>query len=209
MKEIMRFSVELQKKMARLTAHQQRAILMIVIGGADGISLNRLLKTCYSCPHCGRVVGRSGEKAVWRKAALASHIERCPEWPNKWRFAATASTYYGHWKPNSCFTECLNQGRAEFANAAFGEAARILQLGALKAANEVVRQVSEGEKDRDKRAAAFGLLDRVDLKMADRTNDKLMRLLAELREDDEPTGDCGVEQDDWPPAEWDSGTDTP
>jgi hypothetical protein len=193
--------------MALLTARQQRAILMIVIGGAGGISLTRLLKTSYSCPHCGLAVGRGGETGAQRKAALAHHIVTCRERPQKWNFAVSATTYYNRWKTNRCFTECLNEVRAEFANAALGDAARILQLGTLEASRELVRQISEGEKDRDRRAAACSILDRVDLKMADRTNDKMMRWLAELRgegEEEEMASFMEEMEDieeDWPSAE--------
>lgn len=210
----MNWSVGLQDKMALLSGGQQRAILMIVMGAADGIPLTRLLKTAYSCPHCGYVAGRSGELAEQRKAALADHIEVCEGRPKKWRFAVAASTYYNKWRPSAYFRECLSEAWEEFIGVALVDAQRKLRLTTLKAAWELDRQIEEGEKDFDKRSAAIAVLDRADMSTAAKADDKLMRLLAELRGvDDEEVAELDPEengfQPDRAPAERDPGSDSP
>ncbi len=124
----MNLSTDLQEKMILLSPAQRRAILLIVIGEADGIPLTRLLKTPYSCRCCGYVAGRSGESREVRRKALAEHEARsCKRHGQKWRFAANASTYYRDWKPSTYFTDCLNQARTEVVKAALGEATRKLR----------------------------------------------------------------------------------
>lgn len=188
----MEWSADLQEKMHLLTPAQRRAITRILLGEAAGIPLTRLLKTSYSCSYCGRVIGRSGETQEVRKAALAEHKTECENTGGKWLFAANYATYYGQWKDSPHFLECLSEARAEFVGHALGEAARILQLGTPDAARELVRQIARGEKDYDKRSAAIALLDRADLKTAEKIDDSMARWLAELRKADE-VADPGAE----------------
>lgn len=208
----MSWSADLQEKMLLLSPAQRRAILLIVAGEVDGIPLTRLLKTPYSCPHCGLVAGRSGEAATHRKALLAGHTAICSEVGQQWKFAAIASTYYSKWKPDSHFAGCLSEARAEIVSAALDEAARILQIGTPEAARELRRQIEAGDKDFDKRSAAVALLDRADVGTAVKTDDSLSRWLTELRGNDEPMAESGPEGDDIsedrPSTEPDPGQDT-
>jgi predicted RNA-binding Zn-ribbon protein involved in translation (DUF1610 family) len=205
------WSVDLQDKMQLLSPAQRRAITRILLGEAAGVPLTRLLKTSYSCPHCGLVIGRSGETKEARKAALADHKAEC-DVDQKWIFAANYATYYGRWRRSAYFCECLSEARAEFIGFALGEAARILQTGTPEAARELVRQIAEGTKDFDKRSAAIALLDRADIKTAGKVDDSMARWLAELRKADEPMADDGPEGDDVSdgevPSEPEPGEDT-
>ncbi len=184
--------------MLLLSPAQRRAILLIVVGEVDGISLTRLLKTPYSCPYCGLVCGRSGELAAQRKLELIYHTNKHSdeEKTRKWKFAAIASTYYGKWKPDTHFGGCLSEARAEVVATALDEAARILQIGTPEAARELRRQIEAGYKDFDKRSAAVALLDRADVGTAVKTDDSLSRWLIELRGSDGEMAQPGSEGDD-------------
>ncbi len=177
----MNWSTELKDKMAKLTATQRRAITMVVSAEADGLPINRLLKTTYSCRSCGRVVGRSGDKAQSRRAELESHEASCPN--TGWTFAADASSFYGRWRKDADFIDCLNRAREELTNNALSEAARALQLGTAKAVRELLRQILEGERDHDRRSAAIAILDRADLRTSAKSaaSDRVTELLSDLR----------------------------
>lgn len=193
----MEWSADLQEKMDLLTPAQRRAIIRILLGEAAGVPLTRLLKTAYSCSHCGKVIGRSGDEGVSRKEDLATHEAMC-ESDEKWVFAANYATYYGKWRESIYFLECLNEARAELVSAALDETIGILQLGAPQAARELLRQVAEGEKDVDKRSSSFGILDRAAMGTARKVDDSMARWLAELRTIDEPMADDGAEGSDLP-----------
>lgn len=169
--------------MVLLSTGQRRAITMIVTAEAGGIAMSRLLKTAYSCPHCGLVVGRSCESKEARKVALGTHIESC-DTEVRWKFACSYSSYYGQWRKSETFVECLDEARAEVITLALGDASRILQLGTPDAAMELRRQIGEGTKDFDRRQAAIALLDRADVQTAGKTSDSVTRWLEALREDD-------------------------
>ncbi len=215
----MNLSADLQEKMKLLSSAQRRTIILIVGGKMAGVPLTRLLKTPYSCRCCGYVAGRSGESREVRKQTLADHeVKSCKRPGQKWQFAANASTYYRDWKPSKYFSDCLSQAETELFDAALNEALQMLQIAAPEAAREAWRVVKEGEIERNRLVAAFGILDRAALKTADKTNDKVERWLAALRgvedtEEDEPVADSGPEgndiSDDWPSSERDPGEDTP
>jgi hypothetical protein len=82
------------------------------------------------------------------------------------------------------FKECLELARLETTLAALDEAKYVLQTSAPLAVRELSRQVAEGERDRDRRAAATAILDRVDWEAGAKQarEDKIVRMLQRLRE---------------------------
>ena len=216
----MNWSDDLRDKMALLSTQQRNAIAAIVLAEAEGIALTRLLKTAYSCRWCGRPQGRAGWPSEARKAELATHEAECERGPElddkgevvvegqKWRFIANYATFYVKWK-SSEFHNCLAHARQEVVDAALSEAAQLLQLGTPDAAEELRRQVREGEKDFDKRSAAIAILDRADLKTANKARDPMIEWLQDLRGDDGSMADDGAEGSNLSPdrvsTELDSG----
>lgn len=177
----MEWSDELKQEMALLNPRQQRAISTIVLAEANGVSLSRLLKTAYSCPWCGRVIGRSSDSAPERKALLVQHEQKCDRIGREWRFVVNHTTFYNRWP--KLVRECLGRARQEAVSAALGEAERILQFGTPDAAIELVRQISGAVEDRDRRLAAVAVLDRADTSTASKGPDPLKSWLEELRGD--------------------------
>lgn len=168
------WSATLQTQLEELSPQQQRAIVLILMTEARGEPLTRLLKTPYSCPWCGQVLGQAADGRAARKAALAEHEQECKLGPAKkmeaarpWRFATSLVTFYTRWKlPGSAFEQCLNQARGEVRTKALGQAAWILQMGAPEAARELRRQISLASDESNRRLAAVAVLDRVNLEAA-------------------------------------------
>lgn len=156
----MNFSDELKEKIHELTPAQQRAITAIVSAEGRGIPLARLLKNSYSCKWCGRTIGRSPDSNAARQAALIAHESGCDYAGTPWNFVVTEQTYYGEWTKQSSFVVVLQQARDEMAEAALSEASHLLHLGTVEAVKELLRQITEAEKDADKARAAVALLDR-------------------------------------------------
>jgi hypothetical protein len=151
---------------AQLTAQQKRAILRIVQAEVDGVPLSRLLHTPYSCQWCGWIAGRSGQKNEERKKALVTHEAECERHGQPWQFIAAHNTYYVKWRENQAFRDTLEQARADVVQDALQSAATLLQINTTGAVRELVRQISEAEKDSDRRLSAIAVLDRADVSTA-------------------------------------------
>lgn len=154
------WSPGLRSALERLTAQQRRAITLIIAGELRGVALTRFLHTPYSCPHCGLACGRAGQAGADRKAERARHIITCPQKSSDWQFAVGSAAYYrqGGWASDPLWVDCLSQARAEAASGVLTEAAHILKGAAPEAALELRRQVSEGERDNDRRLASVAIL---------------------------------------------------
>jgi hypothetical protein len=172
-----RWSDELKNKFKRLTPKQARTITAIVGAEAKGIAAGRIIRKSYSCRWCGN---RSQNLVCKEK-----HEAKCQRRGQAWQFVISVSQFQ-----RCCaipeFKECLEQARLETNLAALDEAKSLLQMSAPLAARELNRQVVEGEKDRDRRAAATAILNRVDWeagrKQTDQTRkDKIIELLEALR----------------------------
>lgn len=149
-----------------LSAQQQRAILRILEAEVDGTPLTRLLRTPYSCRWCGQVCGRPGMKRDERKALLAAHEDECRRQGKPWHFIAAHKTYYAVWRANPAFLEALEQARHEVTQEAITTAAAMLQMNTISAVRELARQVTEAEKESDRRLSAVAILDRADVNTA-------------------------------------------
>lgn len=187
-------SDELKDKIKGLTPQQQRAIPAIVSAEARGIPLARLLKSVYSCKHCGRVIGRSPDSHAARQAAMVAHEAACDHSPGTWGFVANEATYYGEWTKQESFVTALAAAREEMTEAALSEASHLLRIGTVEAVKELLRQIVEAERDTDRARAAVALLDRASaltarkgkIEIADerkgQQNEKVAGLLDRLRE---------------------------
>lgn len=153
----------------QLTAQQKRAILRIVQAEVDGVPLSRLLRTPYSCQWCGWIAGRAGQKKEERKQALANHEEACDRHGSPWQFIAAHNTYYVKWRENPAFQEALEDARDNVVQDALQSAATLLQINTTGAVRELVRQITEAEKDSDRRLSAVAILDRADVSTAHKT----------------------------------------
>jgi hypothetical protein len=165
------WSTDLQAQLDQLSAGQRRAILLIVMAESKGEPITRLLKTPYSCRWCGRVIGHSADGKAARKEALTAHEAGCERQGRPWQFATSLVTFYTRWKAaDSSFVECLNLARREVRENALQRAAWILQMGAPEAAIELRRQVAEAKDESDRRLASVAILDRADVKTADKSS---------------------------------------
>ncbi len=180
------WSTELLYKLSCLTAKQRTAIQMIVAAEATRIPISRLLKTSYSCAWCGQQLGRTGDSADIRKQRKQLHEADCRTKSRRfyWTFACTESTYYYKWLKDPLFVDTLDLARQEMVENSLNTAARLMQIGTAGAARELLRQIAEGERDLDKRAAAVAVLDRADVLTASKgkTDEELRDWLAELRQ---------------------------
>lgn len=149
-----------------LSGAQRKAIRMIVEAEATGLPLSHLLKTPYSCRWCGKVIGRSGMGRDERKALQERHEEQCERNGQPWKFAANLRTYYHKWQKDPLFVEALESARAEVVQEAITTAAAMLQLNTVTSVRELVRQVTDAEKDSDRRLSAVAILDRADVTTA-------------------------------------------
>lgn len=171
------FSTELQYKLSVLTAKQRYAVLAIVAADVAGLPLSRLLKTSYSCKKCGWVAGNSRWSNRQRKERLVDHSVTCERATDSdWPFICTSTNYYSRWMRDAIFIASLRQARSELVIQALIEAASILQLGSAKAARELVKQVTEGEKDIDKYRAAVAVLDRAHRLTAAKSGEDLEKM---------------------------------
>jgi len=159
-------SAVVQDRLSALPARQRRAVLRIVEAEVTGVALTRLLKTPYSCPYCGLVVGQPGDPRDPRKIALGAHAEGCEKKPTPWRFICRMTVYYRKWARQPPFVEALDAARSEVTSHAMQHAVSILQTGTPDAALELVRQIGEAEKDSDRRLAAVAILDRAGIETA-------------------------------------------
>lgn len=160
-----------------LTRNQQRAIEMLIQADLDGLPITRLLKTAYSCPWCGQIIGRSGQPKAERKQQLAQHQAECERQGQKWPFVINAKTYYTKWMKDDLFTAALAEARKQVFDEAVNQAVRIMQAATVGAATELARQVGDDTvKDGDRRLAAIGILDRANLMTATKANVDLPRV---------------------------------
>lgn len=183
--ESVTWSLGLLFKLSELTPKQRSAIEMIVMAETVQVPITRLLKTSYSCRWCGQVLGRTGEPATLRRQRLNLHEANCRTESRRfhWTFACASSTFYNKWMKDHQFEAALNQARYEMTQNRLTTAARLLQLGTTEAARELLRQIAEGERDLDKRAAAVAVLDRADVLTASKSksDEDLRDWLSELR----------------------------
>lgn len=180
----MKFSATLEREFDKLTKKQQLAIPAIVAAEADGLPVAQLLKTTYSCPGCGRVLGRSNMSRDARQALLEDHLGWCENDGRGWKFVAAKSTYYGEWLRDDRFVLALAGARGEVRQTALSEAVDLLKVGTLASVRELLRQVAEGERDLDRRSAAVALLDWADISTAGKSAsvDRVADFLQELKE---------------------------
>ena len=190
------WSAAVWEQLERLSTEKRRAILRIVEAELQGVPLSHLLKTAYSCKYCGRSIGRSSMQADSRKQLLFEHQDNeCDNRPQgdapgvRWKFAVAASTYYSKWREDAAFWAALRQARREAAGLALDEAQQLLKVATEKAVAELVRQVSEGESDRDKRLSAVAILDRADMATAPIVNDGVRAWVEALREGSDADAD--------------------
>lgn len=168
------WSAELKEKLMKLTPRQARTITAIVTAEAQGIPAGRIIRKSYSCQWCGN---RSQNKAI-----KAKHEAKCERQGQSWQFVISFSQY-----TRFCalpeFKECLEVARLETHLAALNEAKYVLQTSAPLAARELNRQVAEGERDRDRRAAATAILDRIDWEASENQarENKIVHMLQKLR----------------------------
>jgi len=149
-----------------LSGVQRKAIRMIVEAEVTGLPLSHLLKTPYSCQWCGKVIGRSGIDRDERKALQVQHEEQCERNGQPWKFAANLRTYYHKWQKDPRFVLALDSARSEVVHEAIATASAMLQLNTVTSVRELVRQVTEAEKDSDRRLSAVAILDRADVTTA-------------------------------------------
>ena len=185
-REAFHWSDAFMAQMALLSAKQRRAIILVSLAELHGIPLNRMLRTKESCLFCGyRPHTWQNKEGV--QAAVEQHALSCEQRASgeRWAFVAWRATYY-RWQKDQLFRACQERARQELYSVIMAQPAFILGVSTLLAAQELRRQVREGERPIDRFRAAIAILDRAGFAPGQQQREepqmrRIQSLLEELR----------------------------